>query len=128
MSVTFNDSEIDRLVRLKKPLPDNWQSRLRSLRFRQELSQKRATLIVRTGEGDFRIMIRQSTINPLDFSVVLGFKRPRESRWFILRRYNGQHAGEHRNRLEQPPKRKERTGLRGCHIHMATARYQETGF
>src|SRR5579859_5715913 len=103
MSVSFSDSEIDHLVWLKKPLPDNWQYRLRNLRSKLELSQKRASLIVRTGEGDFRIMIRQSTINPLDFSVVLGFKRPRESRWFILRRYNGQHPGEHRNRLERPP-------------------------
>jgi hypothetical protein len=30
--------------------------------------------------------------------------------------------------LERPPTKKERTGLRGCHVHMATERYQEAGF
>jgi hypothetical protein len=80
------------------------------------------------GEGDFRVMIRQSTINVLDFSVILGFRRPRETRWFRLRRYNGQHPGEHRNKLERERDRKSWQRLRGCHIHLATARYQERGF
>lgn len=127
MQIAFQDSDIDRLVRMLKPLPENWRTRLHNLRPIHELSQKRASLIVNTNEGSFRIMVRQSTINPLDFSVILGFRRPREAHWFRLRRYNGLHPGEHRNRLERASTTEGRSGMRGFHIHVATARYQERG-
>lgn len=122
MSEYLDDSEIERLRLERKPLPKNWQTRLRLKLVRQDLSQKRATLIVHGESGEFRIMIRQSTINPLDFSVILGFRNRRESEWFRIRRYNGLHPprGEHSNRIEQ-----ER--IRGFHIHTATLRYQEAG-
>ena len=121
MSDFYDDNEIARLLGVRKELPINWQARLR-LRARQELPQTRSSLIVRTDDGEFRIMMRQSTLNPLDFSVILGVKRPRENRWFRLRRYNGLHPplGEHRNRIE-------RQRVRGFHVHTATLRYQQRG-
>jgi hypothetical protein len=76
MSEHLDDSEIERLRLERKPLPKNWQTRLKPKLIRQDLSQKRATLLVHGESGDFRIMIRQSIINLLDFSVILGFRRP----------------------------------------------------
>ena len=73
MSDFFDDNEIERLLGVRKELPINWQARLR-LRPRQELPQTRSSLIVRTDDGEFRIMMRQSTLNPLDFSVIFGLQ------------------------------------------------------
>src|SRR6266851_6266223 len=63
MSDFYDDNEIARLLGVRKELPINWQARLR-LRARQELPQTRSSLIVRTQDGEFRIMMRQSTLNP----------------------------------------------------------------
>lgn len=120
MADFLNDAEIARLLAEPKILPRNWQARLR-LRFRGEVSQKRAGLTVKSASGEsFRLMLRQSTINIRDFSVILGFRRP--ERWFRLRRHNGPHPpnGVHRNSIEA-----ER--ISGFHIHIATLRYQEKG-
>jgi hypothetical protein len=82
---------------------------------------KRASLTVKSESGEFRLSLRQSTINHSDFSVILGFRQP--ERWFRIRRHNGLHPpeGSHRNKLEE-----ER--IKGFHIHVATLRYQMAGF
>jgi hypothetical protein len=63
-------------------------------------------------------MIRENTINVRDFSVVLAFTR-RNGPLFRLRRYNGLH-GSHTNHIEGQE-------IKGCHIHVATERYQIAG-
>lgn len=116
----IDDAEITRMITVQKLLPDNWEVRLR-MRPRPEWSQKKATLSIPTSVGEFTIIIRESTINSLDFSVILALARPNGS-LFRLRRYNGLHApaGGHVNRLE-------RQTIRGYHVHQATLRYQQAG-
>lgn len=74
-----------------------------------------------TGEDSsgFRLIIRESMLNPLDFSVVLAYRLPQSSDLFRLRRYNGL-AHEHTNSME-------RQSFYNFHIHQATQRYQELG-
>jgi hypothetical protein len=112
-----DDTEIERLISVPKPLPDTWEARLRT-RPRPEVSQKRANLEIQTTAGLFTVMIRESTINALDFSVILAFTRPNGD-LFRLRRYNGLHGG-HVNHIE-------RQSIKGYHVHMATERYQIAG-
>jgi hypothetical protein len=116
----IDDAEIARLITVQKPLPDNWEVRLKT-RPRPEWSQKKAILPIPTSVGEFTIIVRESTINSLDFSVILAFSRPNGS-LFRLRRYNGFHApaGGHVNRLE-------RQTISGCDVHQATLRYQQAG-
>jgi hypothetical protein len=117
MEEYIDDAEIARLISVEKPLPDHWETRLRP-RQRPEFSHKRANLVVETSAGAFTIMIRENMINVRDFSVILGFTR-RNGNLFRLRRYNGMHGG-HINHIE-------RQNISGCHVHMATARYQIAG-
>lgn len=69
--------------------------------------------------SDFRVIVRQSAINPLDFSVILGYRPTSGPRLFRLRRYNGL-SHEHRNRIEGDR-------FYAFHIHTATERYQLLG-
>ncbi len=117
MEEYIDDAEIARLISVEKPLPDNWETRLRT-RPRPELSHKRANLVIETAAGVFTIIIRENMINVRDFSVILAFTR-RNGTLFRLRRYNGMHGG-HTNHIE-------RQDIHGCHIHVATARYQIAG-
>jgi len=121
MEEYFDEAEIARLMSVQKVLPDNWEIRLKT-RLRSELSQKKAILPISTSAGEFRIIVRESLVNSLDFSVILAFVRSNGS-LFRLRRYNGLHApaGGHVNRLE-------RQTISGYHIHQATLRYQQAGF
>lgn len=65
------------------------------------------------------VIVRQSEINPLAFSVILGYRMPGISRIFRLRRYNGKHS--HSNPIEK-------SGIfRDFHRHTATERYQQLG-
>ena len=66
------------------------------------------------------LMFRQSTFNPLDFSVILGYIIPNTNQVFRLRRYNGK-SHEHTNWLEQEK-------FYDFHIHTATERYQIAGW
>ena len=118
MEEYLDDAEIARLIAVEKALPGNWEARLRT-RLRAELSHKRSSLEIATPAGTFTIIIRESMINARDFSVILAFTRGNGA-LFRLRRYNGLHGG-HTNHIE-------RQQFRGCHIHMATIRYQIAGY
>jgi len=118
MAVVLSDSEIGQLVAARKELPPDYQNRLA---LKPKRGHKEQELELKTDDGaEFRVVLRQSDFNPLDFSVILGYRIPKSNRVFRLRRYNGRH-GEHSNRLE---------GKRfyDYHIHMATERYQQSGF
>ena len=69
--------------------------------------------------SEFRIIIRRSRINPLDFSIILGYCVPKSNQVLRLRRYNGR-SHEHTNPLEEQT-------FYDFHIHMATEKYQLTG-
>ena len=114
----MTDAQIDALLREPKPMPGDWATRLSPRAGR--IGHHVRDLDVRGDNGsEFRIIVRQSAVNPLDFSVILGYRPATGPRLFRLRRYNGR-SHEHRNRIE---------GGRfyDFHIHMATERYQLLG-
>ena len=116
MAATYSDQDIDALLREGKRLPEDFRVRLQ---MRQKRGHKERELEVDgTGGNRFRIVLRQSDHNALDFSVILAVLPSNTKQQFRLRRYNGKH--EHTNLIE---------GVRfyGFHIHMATERYQESG-
>jgi hypothetical protein len=69
----------------------------------------------------FLVAVRQSCLNPFDFSVILGYYLPQSYTVFRLRRYNGK-SHTHCNHLERE------TPFYDFHIHTATERYQRRGF
>lgn len=70
--------------------------------------------------SEFQIIVRQSSFNPLDFSVILGYSLPKSSVLFRLRRYNGR-SHQHTNQIEE-------ITFYDFHIHAATERYQDAGY
>ncbi len=117
MAFEPTDDEIGRLVRERKPLPADYR---RKLILRPKTGHKEQQLDVKGADGsEFRLILRQSDANPLDFSIILGYRVPKTNVIYRLRRYNGRH-GEHTNMLEG------RT-FYDHHVHMATARYREAG-
>ena len=117
MSVRFTDNEIEEFVSEEKVLPDNYRDLLQ-LRPKRGHTERDFRIIGARG-NDFRIILRQSMHNALDFSVILGLQIPNSNLVFKLRRYNGRH-GEHTNKIEKET-------FDGFHIHKATERYQELG-
>jgi hypothetical protein len=118
-AVQLTDEDINKLIQIPKPLPANYK---RLLRYRSkptsEQHEEAQFDIEASDERTFRVMIRKNSINPLDFSVILGYIQKERLNILRLRRYNGIH--EHTNKLEG-------VRFRGFHIHYATQRYQEAG-
>jgi hypothetical protein len=113
----LTDLQIERLVSEPKPLPADWRRRLAP---RPKSGHTEAELQVRAASGGlFRLVLRRSLHNPLDFSVILAFVDPESGRNFRLRRYNGK-SHEHTNPMEN-----ER--FYDFHVHRATERYQRSG-
>ena len=119
--VQLSDKEIEALLGMSKPLPGDYRSRLRT-RARPYSSQHEEAQIeiAVQNTGTFRVIIRKNRINPLDFSVILGYVPPERLKLFRLRRHNGA-AHEHTNKLES-------NSFHDFHIHYATQRYQEAGW
>ncbi|MEN6643962.1 MAG: hypothetical protein ABFE08_16115 [Armatimonadia bacterium] len=115
--VRFTDAEISDLLEEPKQLPADYE---RSLQVQQKRTAKQASLDVMGDNGhEFRIILRQSRLNAMDFSAILAHVPADSHTAFRLRRYNGK-TGEHTNSLE-------RERMDGFHIHFATQRYQEHG-
>lgn len=101
----------------KKKLPDEFKPK--ELNLKDGETSRRFDREIKGEQGHtFKIIIRQSKINPLDFSVIFGVLIGNEV--FRIRRYNGDH-GFHTNKIEG-------IHIKGCHIHKATERYQQKGF
>lgn len=114
----LSDSDITALLAETKPLPEDYQSRLQ---LRPKSGHKERELDVTGAAGsDFQLIVRQSLINPLDFSVILGYLMPGSNALFRLRRYNGR-SHQHTNRIEG-------NSFYDFHIHTATERYQAAGY
>lgn len=119
-AVQLTDEDINKLIQIPKPLPANYKSLLRyRAKPTSEQHEEAQFDIESSSERTFRVMIRRNLINPLDFSVILGYIPKERLNILRLRRYNGVH--EHTNKLES-------MRFRGFHIHYATQRYQEAGW
>lgn len=116
MAAFLTDDEIPRLSAERKPLPEDYRSRIQ---IRPKRGHSERELPVR-GEQDheFMLILRQANLNALDFSVILCYCVPGTNQLFRLRRYNGRH--EHTNKLEGYT-------FYDFHIRTATERYQESG-
>ena len=117
MAVSYRDDQIDALVRERKPLPAEWRDRTRMKTKRGHDEQ----YLDLTGEAGtrFRLILRQSRINGLGFSIILAVLVPQTTQVFRLRRHNGR-SHEHTNQIENEM-------FYDFHIHFATERYQELG-
>ena len=117
MPVLLSDDEIQRLINEPKPLPPNYHLRLR---LKPKRGHKEAELDFEgVHRSPFRLILRQSMRNPLDFSVIIAYCVPQTNIIFRLRRYNGK-SHEHTNKLEGDK-------FYDFHIHQATKRYQDAG-
>lgn len=117
MATTLSDTEITALLAEPKPLPNDFRSRVQT---RPKRGHRERELEVDGGNGSkFRLILRQSSLNPLDFSVILAWVPPQSTTSFRLCRYNGK-SHEHTNTLESQK-------FYDFHIHRATERYQQSG-
>lgn len=117
MAVNLTDAEIAGLISEGKRLPDDYAQRIQTKPKRGH--RERELDVTGAAGGQFRLILRESTFNPFDFSAILAWLPPQSSTAFRLRRYNGK-SHEHTNRLEG------RT-FYDFHVHLATERYQQSG-
>ena len=117
MSAILSDEDIASLTKENKTIPADYRRRIE---LRLKRGHKERELDVQGANGnEFRIILRQSLFNPLDFSVILTYMPPMSNQLFRLRRYNGK-SHEHTNPIEGET-------FYGFHIHQATERYQQMG-
>ncbi len=84
MAVLLTDAEIDALVRDPKPLPAGFRGRLT---LRPKRGHQEGELEVEGASGAaFRVFLRRSTRNALDFSVILAYLVPASNQVIRLRR------------------------------------------
>ena len=96
MPVTYLDQEVGRLLRERKPVPADWNSRVR---LRPKRGHHEGDLTLRGDVGsEFRLILRQNKFNQLDFSIILAVRVPRSNHLFRIRRYNGK-SHEHTNHV-----------------------------
>lgn len=112
----LSDQTIEDLIRESKITP---YGLLPLTKLIERNQHRRREYNVQSASGnEFVIMVRQSMLNPLDFSAILGYKAPGFNTVFRLRRYNGKHV--HTNTIES-------VTLNDFHFHTATERYQRLG-
>jgi hypothetical protein len=117
MAARYTDQEITSFLEEPKVLPEDYRSRVQ---LRQKRGHKERELDIDGAQGNqFRLILRQSDSNALDFSIIFAVCPPGSNQPFRLRRYNGK-SHEHTNHLEG-------NTFYSFHIHMATERYQELG-
>lgn len=123
----LEDDEIAGLLKELKPLPEHWETRLKLLPKAGFKHSQREMQIRGVNGNAYRIVIRQSTLNGLDFSVILFFQ-DQDGTEFRLCRYNGKHPSQHTNKLEKANGHTNAVFRNQFHIHMATERYQQEGY
>ncbi len=118
MSAKFSDAEIAQMIQERKPLPENYCARMQ---LRDKRGHKEREVDI-TGESgtQYRLILRQSNSNALDFLIILAVIPAGSNQLFRLRRYNGR-SHEHTNQIERGEP------FYDYHIHQATERYQESG-
>jgi len=117
MTLTYSDQEIDALLREQKPLPQDYRTRIR---LNDKRGHREQELDIEGANGNqFRLILRQSNFNTLDFSIIVAVCPLDTNQSFRLRRYNGK-SHEHSNHIGG-------NTFYDFHIHTATERYQELG-
>ncbi len=117
MSAMLSDQDVALLLRERKVLPADYRKKIQ---VHPKRGHKERELDVKgSDDSDFRLILRQSLFNPLDFSIILGYRLANSNQFFRLRRYNGK-SHEHTNPIEG-------NMFYDFHIHLATERYQELG-
>lgn len=82
----LTDTEIKALLTEPKSLPEDFRSRLVA---KPKRGHQEAKLDVMGDQGsEFRVIVRRSSANPLDFSVILAYLVPNSSQVIRLRRYD----------------------------------------
>jgi hypothetical protein len=118
LSILLTDAEIAAFISEPKQLPAGFLSKVQ---LRPKQGHKERDLEITGANGsEFRLILRQSLFNILDFSAILAYADKSSSQAFRLRRYNGK-SHEHTNKIEHQT-------IYGFHIHFATERYQHSGF
>lgn len=117
MAIRLTDADISRLLSERKPLPADFRRRIS---LKPKRGHREAQFDATGDEGSqFSVVLRQADANPLNFSVILGYRVSESNQVLRLRRYNGKH--QHTNRIEGDV-------FYGFHVHKATERYQESGW
>lgn len=117
MAAKYSDVDIARLLAERKPLPKDFRTQIR---LRDKRGHKEQELDIEGVDGNlFRLVLRQSSFNALDFSIILAHCQAATNQVFRLRRYNGK-SHEHTNTIESH-------SFYAFHVHTATERYQELG-
>ncbi len=117
MATILTDTDIKALLEERKPLPANYREKLQ---VKPKRGHKERELDIPGVSGsEFRLILRQSDFNVLDFSVILSYCLPQTNLCLRLRRYNGK-SHQHTNNIE------DRT-FYDFHIHTASERYQRQG-
>src|SRR3990172_12839418 len=97
MAGVLSDQEIQKLILEKKPLEADFRTKLQ---LKPKAGHKERELEVKGVDGgEYRLILRQSDFNSLDFSVILVYRFPKSNLLFRLRRYNGK-SHEHTNVIE----------------------------
>lgn len=117
MSAKYPDTEIARMIQERKLLPDDYRARIK-LRDKRGHKERELDVVGESGT-QYRLILRQSDFNVLDFSIILSVNPADSNQLFRLRRYNGK-SHQHTNQIE-------RNTFYNFHIHHATERYQESG-
>ena len=96
MEPIFSNEEIAALIKERKVLLNEDRNKFRKTTHRGNDEYRLSV----TGENGniFRVIVRMSVFNKLNFSVILGVKVPSPKKFFRLKRYNGDH--EHTNTIE----------------------------
>ena len=117
MAIIFSNKKIEALIEERKVLPNNERGKFKKTAHRGN-DEYRLNI---TGEkgNKFRVIVRMSIFNKLNFSVILGVKVPAPKKFFRLKRYNGDYH-LHTNTIEEQE-------VEGFHIHTATEKYQVNG-
>src|SRR5580658_6931299 len=113
----LSDQQIAALIAEQKKIPSGL-SPMGKMTERCQHNRKDFEIQVDSG-NQFVVRVRQSSLNPNDFSVILGYRIPSSYTVFRLRRYNG-NSHQHTNTLEKQT-------IDGFHVHEATERYQRLG-
>jgi hypothetical protein len=117
MPTFLKDAEVATLIAEPKPLPEDYRARFQTKAKRGH--QERELDVTGAKGNQFRVILRQSTLNALDFSIILAYLPPQSTTPFRLCRFNGK-SHEHTNKLEE-------NTFYDFHIHRATERYQQSG-
>ena len=113
----ITDIQIAALVAEGKRVPEGLRPLSRLIERNQD--RRRDFDVSGVSGSEFVVAIRQSILNPFDFSAILVYKVPGLNTTFRLRRYNGK-SHVHTNVVEHQR-------VNGFHIHRGTERYKRQG-